>query len=367
MKLTFVIDSLGAGGAERILSVLANRFDADGAEVSIITFNKTEQKPFYKLNEGVQLINISFAVKRSFFLLQVLYLPIFILKLRKALLATRPTTAISFMDQANILTALAAFRSGIRVIVSERVYPDKSSVFEWSSSSLIRRHIRLLRDWSYMLGDKIVVLSKTASQCYNSRLARKIVVIPNPVQRYEEDAADVAFQPKTILMMGRLTEQKNFKLAIRAFASLSETYSDWQLLIVGDGPLKGALKEETLKLGISERVSFVRYTKTPQALMEQAELFILSSSWEGFPNALAEAMLMGKAVLSTDCPTGPGDLINDGKNGLLVPVDDLRAFKTALERLLDDDKLRTELGKSAKESVGRFSPELIFDKWKALL
>ena len=154
---------------------------------------------------------------------------------------------------------------------------------------------------------------------------------------------------KEIVSVGRLNIPKNFPLLIRAFAKISEKHQDYILKIYGQGGLLESLKKLTRELGVEEKVEFPGYVNDIPKVLQKASLFVLSSHYEGMPNALAEAMSLGLPCISTDCPVGgPRFLINEEENGILVPVDDDDALADAIERVLNNEDLKEKLGKNFK-------------------
>lgn len=195
-------------------------------------------------------------------------------------------------------------------------------------------------------------------------LRDKVVVIPNigmplPVQIAE---AMMLNQPKTgsnctLLACGRLAKQKDYHTLFQAFTHLSGT--NLQLNILGDGDLRQSLMRLTQDLGIADRVAFLGFQQDPFSHMRRADIFVLSSRWEGFGNVLVEAMAMGTPVVSTDCPHGPAEIIKDNQTGLLVPTENPKALAAALQRLIDNPDLRMQLGQAGQKRAQDFSASQI--------
>ena len=176
--------------------------------------------------------------------------------------------------------------------------------------------------------------------------------------RYEDD------RPQDIVAVGRMDENKNQRMAIRAFCKIAERFPDARLILYGDGPLRRELTEEVRSLDMSERILLPgRITDVPEKL-EKAYAFVLTSFTEGMPNTLIEAMSLGTACISTDCPCGgPKDLIRDGENGFLVPVDDSDALADRLTRLLENPDLMQQMGKNAAKLQAEYLPEKVNQEW----
>jgi len=168
--------------------------------------------------------------------------------------------------------------------------------------------------------------------------------------------------------MGRLVEQKGFDILVEAFSRCATKHSDWSLVILGEGPQRTRLEAAAAELGIGDRVHLVGQVREPDTILKGADLFVLSSRYEGFPNALVEAMACELPVVSTDCSSGgPRDIIRDGVDGILVPPRDVEALASAMDRLMADQDGRQRLGKSAAEVVERFSTTRVMKVWDDLL
>ena len=167
--------------------------------------------------------------------------------------------------------------------------------------------------------------------------------------------------------MGRLTYQKGFDVLLRAFATIAKKHPGWQLLILGEGEMRPELERLRDDLELTNRALMPGLYNPPFPLLKQSQLFVLSSRYEGFGNALIEAMGCGVAVISTDCPSGPAEIIRDGENGLLVPTEDVEALATAMDRLMTDEAERNRLAARAIEVKERFSLERTLDSWESLL
>jgi GalNAc-alpha-(1->4)-GalNAc-alpha-(1->3)-diNAcBac-PP-undecaprenol alpha-1,4-N-acetyl-D-galactosaminyltransferase len=170
-----------------------------------------------------------------------------------------------------------------------------------------------------------------------------------------------------VLAAGRLGKEKGFDLLLHAFAAIAPRLPDWRLAIFGEGPEGPVLRDLSQQLRISDRVVFAGFSRTLHAVMRRSDLFVLSSRFEGMPNALAEAMACGLACVSFDCATGPAELIVHERNGLLAPAEDVAGLTQSIERLMRDEGLRLRLGSAAQESIRAYSTDFILDRWNAVL
>ena len=354
-KVAFVISSLGCGGAEKVLSMIANYFSSKGYDVSIITFDSPSQKPFFALSEKVNIfqtdmldISITFASKIRNFLRRVI-------TIRRLIKQLKPDIVISFMDRVNVITLIATRFLKIPVIVCERsdpvlCYPGRF----WN----------ILRIITYFFSCKIVVQTKYASKKFSIFLRKKIVVIPNPVKKVEK----TGIQRKDCLIvgMGRFTEEKNFELVIEAFSKVKNNHPGWYLEIYGEGPLRKKFELMVKELGIADSVKFPGITKNVDEVFQTADIFVLCSKYEGFPNVLCEAMANGCACISTDC-SGISEIITDNYDGVIVEPDNPEKLKNAIECLIVDREKRRKLGENAEKISVKFDAESILQKWLSIV
>jgi glycosyltransferase involved in cell wall biosynthesis len=204
---------------------------------------------------------------------------------------------------------------------------------------------------------------------------RPIYVIPNAVEAPPNNSSFSArsetssdpTQPHWIVAMGRLVRQKGFDLLIEAFSRIADRHPQWSVKILGEGPARASLKKLIVEKGLDGRVLLAGWEPDPVFVLKQSDLFVLSSRFEGFPNALLEAMACGLPSISFDCPSGPAEIIRDTIDGLLVPAEDVGTLASTIDRVLGDESLRQRLSAEAVCVVDRFSAERYFANWDAVL
>ena len=358
-RLTLVIGSLGGGGAERVLSAMANYWAARGRSVTLITLSSARDD-WYVLDKRVRRVALAEARRSGAWPRAVLRNLRRIWRLRGAIRASDPDVVVSFIDTANVLTLWATRTLNRPVIVSERIDPRVHEISRWWN---------WLRELSYPWAAGIVVQTESASRWAEARFdPRRVTVIPNSVPHPRVDASEPLRIPKPyVAAVGRLEPQKGFDLLLRAAAMAFREFPEWSLAIIGEGPERTRLEALVTQLDLSGRVQFVGRHPDPARMLNHADLFVLSSRYEGFPNVLCEAMATGLPVVAFDCPSGPRDIVRHGVDGLLVPPRDSVALAQAMTRLMGDAALRRQFSSRAVEVLDRFGQERVMRLWDQLL
>ena len=357
LRIAFVTSSLEAGGAERVASVLANAWIERGVEVVIITFADTNLD-FYALDRRIRRVAIGHYVASGSLVRAALANTSRVHKLRQAIKQSDPDIVISFVDKTNITTLFACLGTGIPVIVSERV-----DVRHYSIGPMWE----VLRRIAYRFASALVVQTKDIAGAFSYLRRVRRVVIPNPVPAVEGKCAEPAFVERPFLMgMGRMVPQKGFDLLLAGFARIAARYPEWKLVLVGEGQQRETLQQQARDLGVAERVRFTGIVKEPFSAIGCPDVFVMSSRFEGFPNALCEAMARGVASISFDCPSGPSEIIHHGHDGLLVERENVDELAKAMEKVIGDVALRKALASRASQAIERFSVGRIADEWLGL-
>lgn len=355
MKVMLVISALGSGGAERVMSDMANYWASCGITVQLVTFSSADVKDFFPLDSRVRRLHLSRRRTTRGPLDKIKFNISRLSLLRQVVQQERPDAVLSFMDSTNVLTILACTGLNIPVVVSVRNDPVKRQLpFAWHYA----------RRWIYRHAQHVVAQSSAVADWLRKECRANVTVIPNPLRQLPAIAHE---RERLILAVGRLIPEKGHDVLLQAFSNLAHDYPDWNLAILGDGPLRQQLSEQRATLGLEGRVEMPGNVGNVEEWLARASIFVQSSRSEGFPNALLEAIGMGTAAISTDCAHGPSELIESGRNGLLVPVDDVPAMAAAIGKLICNESLRISYGKAAKFTSTQFSQRSVMSMWECLL
>lgn len=349
-----VTGSLEAGGAERILAEMANYWNSNGWRITLATWTGPSSEDFYDLDPGVRRVWLDVEAANSSLPAKLWAYCRRILKLRAMLARARPDAVLSFIDTSNVMTLLACMGLGLRVIVSERSNGDSSARISWMW--------RASRIATYWRAAAVVAQTPDAARWIAEHCGVKAIAIPNPLRTLPD--IDSAREPM-ILAVGRLSHEKGFDLLIRAFSGLGPEFSNWRLVIIGAGPSHSSLLRLGGQLNLGDRIEFRPPVKNIESWMARAGLVVQPSRFEGFPNVILEAMGMGAAVISADCRSGPAEIIDDGVNGRLVPVDDVAMLTRVMSELLRQPEERVRLGSEAKKVRQVFRQDLVMKRWES--
>ncbi len=350
MKICFLIGSLNGGGAERVVSMLANKF-SDENDVDIVVWNN--EKPFYQLNSNIRVHNLNLTYDESSSGSHTWFNFKRIIALVKTLRQVKPVIMISFIISNNVLAIISAKICGIPIIISERseLFTNKISAF-WFR----------LRKLSYRFADVLALQTRGA---YNLAFkhgfqAKDNVVIPNPIMLDQENIAE---KEDVILFVGRLSKEKRVIDLLEAFAKINAKHKDYALWVVGDGPEMAALKAAVVGLGLNEKVVFWGLQTSPKQFYLKAKIFVLPSVSEGFPNVLLEAMNYNNIVISSNCPMGPAEIIENGSNGFLYEPKDVDSLAALLSDVIDNFQAYGDIKLRAAEKLKEYSLPIIAAEW----
>jgi GalNAc-alpha-(1->4)-GalNAc-alpha-(1->3)-diNAcBac-PP-undecaprenol alpha-1,4-N-acetyl-D-galactosaminyltransferase len=360
MKIIFLVSSLGAGGAERVATTLCNAWAARGDQVTLVPTFSGGGKPFYEVSNNVKLIYLADLVgstgKTPLNYIRRLF------ALRSLIAREKADVVISFLPNVNVAAIVSSASLSVPVICCERSDPSVRNLsFFW----------KMACRFAYRYADVLVVQTNAVANSIGNifphlKEVRTIAnPLPNGVISLKKEVASGT--QKALLSLGRLSDVKQVAAILNAFASVASDHPDWVLHIYGDGPLRAQLRSHIYTLCLQNRAFLMGRTDTPWQVMAKADAFVMASKYEGFPNALLEAMAIGLPCVTFDCPSGPREISMDGKVALLVSLNDEQALAQALQQLMGDADLRQTLGENARASViERYALDNILQQWDAL-
>lgn len=350
MRVLFIISDLSGGGAERAVSTYLHHLDRTHFEPGLCLWRAEYA---YDIPDDVPI----WVMEKH----RPWHAPRAVLRMSRLIKRWQPDVVISFLAYVNLLSGLA-----VNLCINPPLWMPTVRNYAMTKDARLVNWL-----WTRMHGSWNVVgtISKGISNVMSSDYdipPDRIVNLYNPVdysyidaviaQKTAQSHGSLRDDP-TIITMGRLVEQKNYATLLRALALVKKSHNV-RLVILGEGPLRRRLESLACELGIEDAVDFMGFVRDPFPQVAEAELFVLSSRWEGFGKVLAEAMGCGTAVISTDCPYGPGEIIENGRSGLLVPVGDPAALANAIKQLLDNPQLRERLAVEGRSSSrARFKAE----------
>ena len=351
MKIAFVITNLSVGGAERVLSIVANNFANNGDDVKVIMLQ--DSKLDYQVSEK---INIQYIKRKNKGIIGNLGR---IINLRRAL--REYNTVISFLWHINLYTILATRFTGKKVIISDRSDPNN----ELENKS---RLIKIIRNYIYGWADKIVFQTKAAQKCYSKKIQSKSVVIANPITSNLPYWNTTEKKDKYICTSCRLAKQKNLDMAICAFKKFHILYPDYKYYIYGEGPEKERLNQIIKNNGLQNNIFLKGFTKDLFVNLVDSSMFVLSSDYEGISNSMLEAIAIGIPCIITDSPPGGArQFIHNGKNGFLIPVGDDEALFKKMCMLADNHDVCVNISKEAIKIREILGEKIICNQWRKII
>ena len=345
MRITFVTDTLQAGGAERVISILANKMQERGYEVEIICLRM--HKVFYELNPSIKLTFAEDYVNGGMFKRMMW--------LRKYVKEQKPSVVIAFMIAVYATTLLSLIGSKIPVIVSERIDPRKTK--KWKN---------VLRYVVMPLIQHMVVQTEDIKSYFPAFIQKKTSIIYNPVTEKVFDRTSFVAKKKRLINIGRLYEQKNQKMLIDAFCKVKEHFSEYELGIFGEGPLEKELQDYIKAKGLTGSVKLMGKSTEIVKELKASEVFCLSSDYEGMSNAMIEAVCLGLPIVTTDI-SGAKDVIVNGENGYIVNVNDAVGFANGILKILSNEELKKQMERNNLAKAEMFRTDTIVNSWIELI
>lgn len=367
MKITVVAPSFECGGTQRAIEKLTKGWIGLGHQVTVITLMDAELAPdFVRMPAGVVLRRLDVVAPQANLGRRLVSAPGLILRVRREIIATLPDVVVSFLDWVNVVTALAlqGTKACVSHIASERTAAKKSH------GCFV---LRLLSSILYRWVDALVVVDPTSLFSLPSVTKERAVYIGNFVQpldiaRISDSKSDGSEESLIVGALGRLEYEKGFDILIDAFARIAPENSCLKLCIWGEGSMRYQLEDQVQSLGLSSRVLLPGATPDYREVLTKCDLFVLPSRYEGFPNALVEAMSCQLPVVAFDCPGANTDIIQHDSTGILVDfAQGADGLSVALTDLINNPYKRESLGRNAKKSVEeRFAPHVVLSQWEAV-
>lgn len=347
--ICLVVPTLTGGGMERIVSELANYFVSQDYRVAIVFLLKNE--PFYKLDDNIECFYPTFDYDK-----QAKFRPLYWMKilfyLRKTIKGISASAVFTVPQDYCILTIIALLGLKKRIIISDRSSPN----LPVSKPKLLARKL------FYPLASGIVAQTEFAKAKMKELGIKNehIKVIPNPLRTIDvnKDLSKVNYK---VINVGRYVNEKNQLALIQIFSAIN--MRNWELHFYGKGPLQKQLKDAIVNLGMEDHIFLNEPTKAIDAVLATSDIFAFTSIFEGFPNALSEAMAAPCACIAYDCPAGPSDIILDTSNGFVIPLHDTETYTTKLRMLMSDKELRMQFMNASIHNRKVFNKEIIAKKY----
>jgi len=358
-KLSILIYSLAGGGAERVVSVLLSRLQ-NSFDITLVLMNETIE---YDIADGVKVHFLEKSNPKESGLIKLVKLPLLAYKYRSFCKKESIDISLSFMNRPNYINVL----SGVNcAIINERAMPS----LQYGYDSLQSKINKILISSLYKKAFKVLSNSfGNRDDLINSFGVKSVDVIYNPVDidkinKLASSDIDFDFEPFTFVTIGRLDVGKNHSLMIEAFSRLTNVNT--QLLIIGDGDFKDVLQDKINQLGMEDKVVLLGKQANPYKYLSRSDCFTFSSNHEGFPNVLLEALACKLPIVSTDCQSGPREILKD-EYGILTKVSDVDEFYEAMTRMVEDESLRHKFSSKAEIRVKDFNVDIISAEYEKAL
>jgi GalNAc-alpha-(1->4)-GalNAc-alpha-(1->3)-diNAcBac-PP-undecaprenol alpha-1,4-N-acetyl-D-galactosaminyltransferase len=352
MRIAFLIPTLSSGGAERVATMLCSEWCRQGHDIHLITYAE-KGDPAYELAPGIHWHKLAPLLKSAGFLLRSLGR---ILAIRRCLGGIEPDVLVCFLTEANVTSIAAATGFRFPVVVSERVHPGFHAI------SAVHAFLRRL---TYPRAKALIVQTETIAAWCRQHLRAEVVVIPNPVRQSAtpEIRESDGLRRRVIVAMGRLEHQKGFDLLIEAFAPLASQYPDWQVEVLGEGSARSVLDKQIRAAGMADRITLMGLVTDGESRLRSAEIYCHPARYEGFPNALAEALASGCCVIASDAPGAMAELLADGTYGLLAKANDAADLRRQLAAAMASEETRRHFQAVAARAVDAFDVVAIAARW----
>lgn len=354
MKIMFLTSNLGGGGAERTVQYLSNYLSTEGDSVSIVIIGDIQ---FYDTNKNVDIIKLNIASVPKNRIDRISNIFARFIKVRSVVKFEHPDLIFCIMP--GVIKYLIGLKKicHFKLVSSERIVPESHS----------KKELRNIL-WYYKMCDGVVFQTKRAADFYAGLIKCKTRIIHNAVgnefvyHKYSRDNIR-----NVISAVGRLCDQKDYVTLIKAFELVHNIHRDYKLEIYGEGPDRVKIESLIEQLNLQEVVILKGICKNAIHKIADTRMYVMSSKFEGMPNSLMEAMGIGLPVISTNCPNGPAELIEDGINGILVPVGDVQAMANSINFLIENSEIAEKMGNKAKNILETHSIKKQANKYREFI
>lgn len=355
-KIALFIGSLRKGGSERVIVNLAEYFYANGYDVILVTQYRHESE--YRISPGIRRV---FSEPDEYLLGggRIKNFRVRFRTLRDIWKTYRPDVILSFLGKNNLMAVATTAFFPSRVAVSVRGEPSME-YHGWLMKMLAR--------FLFRFADGVILQTSRQAEFFPKAVRKKSVLLHNPLSPQFTGKTENADKEDLIAAVGCLDNNKNHAMLLHAFARIADEYPKMKLVIYGEGETREKLEAIVEEKGLKDRIQLPGRVDDVAERISRARIFALTSNTEGVPNTVIEAMALGLPVISTDCPCGgPAELIEDGTNGILIPVGDAYALADAFRRILEDSEFEKKLGENARNIMQKLEPARVYREWEAYL
>lgn len=367
MRIFFLICSMAnAHGVERTLTDKINYMAEQGHHVTLVTYEQGQHPFAFELSPKVSCVDLDcryFTLYKHSFPKRMIKQWAMKRRFKRILtqLASerQPEVLVTTTYEGIFMKEIMSLRRQVRIIVESHT----AFTHDFTGSALLRR----IRNHFFLSTlkkcDLLIALTVGDAACWKQHIAH-VVSVPNAVSFYSEEISLQSLVPGRIIAVGRYHPQKRFDRLIDAFALISDKYPQWHICIFGEGPDKDTLQQQIDSLGLHERIHLMPSTKDIMTEYLKSTIFVLSSDYEGFGLVLAEAMACGVAPVSTDCPFGPSEILEDGVSGLLCKME-VQDLSDKIEWMISHDAERKEIAKRAHQRAARYKKDVVLKDWES--
>lgn len=370
MKIIYIVRSLHpVGGIERTLSDKANWMVGQGHQVMFVTYMQGNDSIYFPLDKRVQLYDLAcstFSLYKHPFFSRFFHFR----KLQNRLRERLKNVLVNFLPDVVVVAIPSAedfvwdlikVTQNAKVIIESHVAFDYFLIGKSFTDRLLYVLFSPLK--AIRRADLLIALTEHDASCWRRHRVKNVQVVPNPVTYYADNINDIKKERCRIIAVGRLTSQKRFDRLVEAFSRISDKYPEWYIDIYGEGELRCTLEDMIKSKGLSGRVNVMNFVQDIYSEYKHSQFIVLSSDYEGFGLVIIEAMACGIPVVSTDCPFGPSDIIDNGETGLLAKME-IEDLAEKMEWMMSHEKERGVMGAKAYKKAAQYRKEVVMPQWE---